>query len=159
MIDALPPEEPRAFRFGKMLSGTVRNAVSGKTVLEGSLRTYREETYHFCKEQLEAIGREIAGETGCGVEVYLNEGYPAVWNHEELYETICAALGNDAPGPLDTPALAAEDFSFYQRAVPGVFFFLGVGNTAELHAPEFCFDDEAILPEGVEFLKKLLMLA
>ena len=159
MIDALPPEEPRAFRFGKMLSGTVRNAVSGKTVLEGSLRTYREETYHFCKEQLEAIGREIAGETGCGVEVYLNEGYPAVWNHEELYETIRAALGNDAPGPLDTPALAAEDFSFYQRAVPGVFFFLGVGNTAELHAPEFCFDDEAILPEGVEFLKKLLMLA
>ena len=159
MIDALPPEEPRAFRFGKMLSGTVRNAVSGKTVLEGSLRTYREETYHFCKEQLEAIGREIAGETGCGVEVYLNEGYPAVWNHEELYETIRAALGNDAPGLLDAPALAAEDFSFYQRAVPGVFFFLGVGNTAELHAPEFCFDDEAILPEGVEFLKKLLMLA
>ena len=159
MVDALPPEEPRAFRFGKMVSGTVRNAVSGKTVLEGSLRTYREETYHFCKEQLEAIGREIAAETGCGVEVYLNEGYPAVWNHEELYETIRAALGNDAPGPLDTPALAAEDFSFYQRAVPGVFFFLGVGNTAELHAPEFCFDDEAILPEGVEFLKKLLMLA
>ena len=93
------------------------------------------------------------------MEVYLNEGYPAVWNHEELYETICAALGNEAPGPLDTPALAAEEFSFYQRAVPGVFFFLGVGNTAELLAPEFCFDDEAILPEGVEFLKKLLMLA
>lgn len=159
MIDALPPEEPRAFRFGKMVSGTVRNAVSGKTVLEGSLRTYREETYHFCKEQLEAIGREIAAETGCGVEVFLNEGYPAVWNHEGLYETIRAALGSDAPGPLDAPALAAEDFSFYQRAVPGVFFFLGVGNTAELHAPEFCFDDEAILPEGVEFLKKLLMLA
>ena len=159
MIDALPPEEPRAFRFGKMVSGTVRNAVSGKTVLEGSLRTYREETYHFCKEQLEAIGREIAAETGCGVEVYLNEGYPAVWNYEELYETIRAALGSGAPGLLDAPALAAEDFSFYQRAVPGVFFFLGVGNTAELHAPEFCFDDEAILPEGVEFLKKLLMLA
>ena len=159
MIDALPPEEPRAFRFGKMVSGTVRNAVSGKTVLEGSLRTYREETYHFCKEQLEAIGREIAAGTGCGVEVFLNEGYPAVWNHEGLYETIRAALGSDAPGLLDAPALAAEDFSFYQRAVPGVFFFLGVGNTAELHAPEFCFDDEAILPEGVEFLKKLLMLA
>nr|WP_325196690.1 amidohydrolase [uncultured Oscillibacter sp.] len=159
MIDALPPEAPRAFRFGKMVSGTVRNAVSGKTVLEGSLRTYREETYHFCKEQLEAIGRDIAAGTGCGVEVYLNEGYPAVWNHEGLYETIRATLGSDAPGLLDAPALAAEDFSFYQRAVPGVFFFLGVGNTAELHAPEFCFDDEAILPEGVEFLKKLLMLA
>lgn len=141
-----------------MTSGTVRNAVSGKTVLEGSLRTYREETYHFCKERLEAIGADIAAETGCGVEVYLNEGYPAVWNNEELYETVRAALGADAPAVLDAPVLAAEDFSFYQQAVPGVFFFLGVGQTPELHAPDFCFDDEQILPEGVEFLKKLLML-
>ena len=54
--------------------------------------------------------------------------------------------------------LAAEDFSFYQQRVPGVFCFLGVGDTAELHAPEFCFDDETILPQGVEFLKRLLML-
>ena len=158
MVDSLPSEEPRAFLFGKMTSGTVRNAVSGKTVLEGSLRTYREETYHFCKERLETIGREIAAETGCGVEVYLNKGYPAVWNHEGLYETICTALGADAPALLDAPALAAEDFSFYQRAVPGVFFFLGVGNTPELHAPDFCFDDEAALPQGVEFLKKLLFM-
>ena len=93
------------------------------------------------------------------MEVYLNEGYPAVWNHEELYKTVCAALGTDAPALLEAPALAAEDFSFYQRAVPGVFFFLGVGQTAELHAPNFCFDDEAVLPKGVEFLKKLLFMA
>ena len=142
-----------------MTSGTVRNAVSGQTVLEGSLRTYREETYRFCREQLEAIGRVIAAETGCGVEVYLNEGYPAVWNHEGLCETVCAALGTDAPSLLDAPALAAEDFSFYQRAVPGVFFFLGVGQTPELHAPDFCFHDEAVLPKGVEFLTKLLYMA
>ena len=158
MIDALPPEEPRAFHFGKLVSGTVRNAVSGKTVLEGSLRTYREETFHFCKDQLEAIGRRLAAESGCGVDIYLNEGYPAVWNHEGLYATLCQELGANAPLLLDTPALAAEDFSFYQRAVPGVFFFLGTGNTPELHAQDFHFDDETILPKGVVFLKKLLML-
>ena len=155
MIDALPPEEPRAFRFGKMVSGSVRNAVSGKTVLEGSLRTYREETYHFCRKQLETIGLEIAAETGCQVDVYLNEGYPAVWNHETLYERLLPQLPLSL---LDKPALAAEDFSFYQQAVPGVFFFLGVGGTPELHAPNFCFDDEAILLKGVDFLKHLLIL-
>lgn len=158
MIDALPPEEPRAFRFGKLVSGTVRNAVSGQTVLEGSLRTYREETFHFCRDQLKSIGREIAAETGCDVDVYLNDGYPAVWNHEELYQTICNLLGKDAPALLEQPALAAEDFSFYQRSVPGVFFFLGVGNTPELHAQDFQFDDETVLPQGTDFLKKLLLL-
>jgi hippurate hydrolase len=159
MADALPPEELRVLRFGKMVSGTVRNAVSGRTVLEGSLRTSQEETDRHCRQQLEAIGQQLAAESGCGVDVDLNEGYPAVWNHEELYSSICDQLGTDAPAPLDAPALAAEDFSFYQRAVPGVFFFLGVGPTAELHAPEFCFNDEAVLPKGVEFLKRLLTLA
>lgn len=158
MIDSLPPQEPRAFRFGKFVSGTVRNAVSGETRLEGSLRTYREETYHFCREQLETIGTDIAAETGCAVNVHLNDGYPAVWNHEELYANLCTALGGDAPVLLESPALAAEDFSFYQQQVPGVFFFLGTGDTEELHSPKFDFDDEAILPKGVEFLKKLIML-
>lgn len=156
--DALPPEEPRVLRFGKMVSGSVRNAVSGRTVLEGSLRTYREETHSLCRESLESLGRELERETGCTVEVRLSQGYPAVWNHEGLYEAVCHRLGADAPIPLDAPVLAAEDFSFYQRRVPGVFFFLGTGDTPELHAPEFCFDDEAVLPAGLEFLKKLLMM-
>lgn len=159
MVEQLPPSEPRVLRFGKMVSGTVRNAVSGETRLEGSLRTYREETYRVCRQGLEDIGKAVALETGCGVDVYLSEGYPAVWNHEGLYELVRHALGDQAPAPLDAPALAAEDFSFYQQRVPGVFFFLGVGDTAELHAPNFSFDDEKILPQGVAFLKRLLLMA
>ena len=69
-----------------------------------------------------------------------------------------AGLGEHAPLPLAAPTLTAEDFSFYQRRVPGLFFLLGVGDTPELHSPEFCFDDETVLPQGVEFLKRLLLL-
>lgn len=158
MIESLPPEEPRVLGFGKMTSGTVRNAVSGQTVLEGSLRTYREEIYRLCRENLERIGTEIALESGCDIDVHLSEGYPAVWNHEELYADVCRALGTGAPLLLEHPVLASEDFSFYQREVPGVFFFLGLGNVPELHAPEFYFDDASILPVGLSFLKRLLML-
>ena len=62
------------------------------------------------------------------------------------------SLGDDGSLQL------GEDFSFYQQYVPGLFFFLGTGDTPQLHAPDFTFDDEAVLPRGVEFLKKLLML-
>lgn len=158
MADALPPEQLRVLRFGKMASGTVRNAVSGKTVLEGSLRTYQEETCRLCRGGLEELGRTIAAESGCGVDVFLSEGYPAVWNHEALYSRLCARLGDGAPSLLESPALAAEDFSFYQRRIPGVFFFLGTGDTPELHAPDFQFDPASILPAGLAFLKKLLYL-
>lgn len=158
MMETLPPSVPRVLRFGKMVSGTVRNAVSGKSVLEGSLRTYQEEVYRLCREKLAAIGADIQAETGCGVEVRLSEGYPAVWNHEGLYEELLRKLGPAAPLPLASPVLAAEDFSFYQREIPGVFCFLGTGQTAELHAPDFSFDDEAVLPAGTAFLRRLLAL-
>ena len=158
MVDALPPEEPRAFRFGKLVSGSVRNAISGSALLEGSLRTYREDTYRHCRSALESIGHQVAEESGCTVEVHLNEGYPAVWNHEALLAEISAKLGPEAPGLLEAPALAAEDFSFYQQRVPGVFFFLGTGSTPELHAPDFTFDDEAVLPKGAAFLERLALL-
>ena len=158
MMEQLPPDQPRVLRFGKMVSGTVRNAISGRTVLEGSLRTYREDTFRFCRQQLKDIGRSVAAETGCSLDVHLSEGYPAVWNHEELYQKIAAQLGDNAPTLMEKPVLAAEDFSFYQQYAPGLFFFLGTGDTPQLHAPDFTFDDEAVLPRGVEFLKKLLML-
>ena len=158
MMEQLPPSEPRALRFGRMVSGEVRNAVSGETRLEGSLRTYREDAFRFCRQQLKDIGRSVAEETGCAVDVHHSEGYPAGWNHEALYQRITAQLGADAPQLLEKPVLAAEDFSFYQQYVPGAFFFLGTGDTPQLHAPDFAFDDEAVLPRGVEFLKKLLLL-
>lgn len=158
MMEELPSDEPAVLRFGKMVSGTVRNAVSGETSLEGSLRTYSGNTFSFCRRRLEEIGRMLENETGCKIAVHLSDGYPAVWNHEELYALVRGALSGAAPGELPEPALASEDFSFYQQYAPGVFFFLGVGHTPQLHAPDFTFNDEAVLPAGLEFLKKLLTM-
>jgi hippurate hydrolase len=158
MIEQLPSDVPTLLRFGKMTSGTVRNAISGHTELLGSLRAYSESTFSFCRQRLAEIGASLAEETGCGIDVQISEGYPAVWNHEELYREICGKLGPDVPGILSEPALETEDFSFYQQCAPGVFFFLGAGDVPALHSPRFTFDDEAVLPRGLSFLEKLLMM-
>ena len=156
MADQVPP--PCVLRFGKMSSGTARNIISGEAELSGSLRTYSPETFDACVSGMNRIARDLAIETGCRIGIHLSDGYPAVWNHEDLFAAVQAELGADAVQPLEKPVLAAEDFSFYQQSVPGVFFFLGAGKTAELHSPEFNFDDELILPQGVEFLKRLARL-
>ena len=158
MVEQLPSDVPRVLRFGKMVSGTVRNAVSGRTELSGSLRTYTEDTFQFCAQRLREIGRTLAGETGCTVTVHLSEGYPAVWNHEGLFEELVSKLGSCAPLLLDQPVLAAEDFSFYQQYVPGVFCFLGAGEVPQLHATDFAFDDVTILPKGLDFLESLALM-
>ena len=156
--------QPCILRFGKFSSGNVRDAVSGETEIAGNLRTYAKETYDECMDGLKRIAVQVSKTTGCQVGIHLSTGYPAVWNHEALFEAVRAGLEPEAGleesilHPLEKPVLATEDFSFYQKRVPGVFFFLGAGDTPELRSPNFDFDDEAVLPKGVEFLKRLAML-
>jgi len=45
--------------------------------------------------------------------------------------------------------MTAEDFSYYQLSVPGVFVFCGCmdeAHQAPLHASTFDFDEEALVP-------------
>jgi hippurate hydrolase len=50
--------------------------------------------------------------------------------------------------------MITEDFSWYQRHLPGMFFFLGTGPSPALHADDFHFD-ESVLSVGAQFWKDL----
>ena len=151
MEESLPESVFRLLKFGKMESGTVRNALSAHTHLEGSLRAFQDEIFEGLREGLREIGREVEKATGCRVEISMNDGYPAVMNPEDLARRAEAA----APfAKLDAPSMTAEDFSWYQRRLPGMFFFLGVGDTPALHADTFDFDD-ALLKAGADYFEQL----
>ena len=83
--------------------------------------------------------------------IHMSDGYPAVMNPADLYEKVRACVDFTE---LGTPCMTAEDFSWYQRYLPGMFFFLGLGDTPALHADTFDFD-EAILVKGADFFEKL----
>ena len=154
----LPAGEPGLVKFGKMVSGTVRNAVSSHTELQGTVRVFSMDTFRRIVRRCREIMADLEGEYGCKARVEFSEGYLPVMNDPELVETVCRALGEEAPGLLEHPDMTAEDFSFYQDRVPGMFCFLGVGDAPALHAADFDFDDEAVLPRGVVFFRKLLLL-
>lgn len=42
--------------------------------------------------------------------------------------------------------MISEDFSFYQKEVPGLFFLFGTGTGIALHSAEFDFDEKVLLP-------------
>ena len=152
MEQALPPEIFRLLKFGRMESGTVRNAVSGRTVLLGSLRAFQDEVFISLRDGLQEIARQVEQETGCTVQVRTNDGYPAVWNPEDLYDQVRAA--GVSFSQLEKPVMISEDFSWYQRHLPGMFFFLGTGPSPALHADDFHFDEE-VLETGAAFWKTL----
>ncbi len=147
----LPKDVYRLLKFGKMESGAVRNAISGYTRLEGSLRTFRDEVFHTMRSGLVTIAKDIEDTTGCAVSIHMNDGYPAVMNPPELYHKVKGWVDFQE---LEDPSMITEDFSWYQRRLPGMFFFLGTGDTPPLHADNFDFNEE-ILTKGADFFEKL----
>ena len=56
------------------------------------------------------------------------------------------------------PIMGGEDFSFMLNARPGAFIFVGNGDTAPVHHPEYDFNDEAI-PAGCSYWARLVETA
>ena len=148
---SLPDNVYRLLKFGKFHSGTARNALSAHTHLEGSLRAFQDEVFESLREGLYRIAGEIQTETGCTVEITMSNGYPAILNPADLCRRVTAAAAYDT---LAEPSMTSEDFSWYQRFVPGMFFFLGLGDVPALHTDTFDFD-ETILEKGAQFFEKL----
>ena len=151
MEEALPGNVCRLLKFGKMESGTACNVISDHTRLEGSLRAFQDELFFALQAGLLSIGEAVERRTGCTVSVQMEDGYPAVYNPGSLFDRVKARVPFRT---LPEPSMTAEDFSWYQRRLPGMFFFLGVGGTPALHNGKFNFD-EKILLKGADFFEKL----
>lgn len=154
MESALPKNIFRLLKFGKFQSGTVRNALSGHTHMEGSLRAFQDEIFYSMRASLVSIAKEIEQSSGCTIDVYMNDGYPAVMNPGDLHRRVRKSVGFFE---LDKPSMITEDFSWYQRELPGMFFFLGTGASPALHADNFDFN-EAILEKGADFFEELAVM-
>ena len=144
--------EYKILRFGKMESGTVRNALSAHTHIEGTLRSFSEEDHKTLTSILYGTAREIDEEFGTKTTVFLNEGHPPVYNDPELVEELEKLLNVTE---LGEPFMIADDFSWYQTKVPGVYIFLGTGTGIPLHSPDYVLD-ESVLETGVDYYKKII---
>ena len=151
MEASLPAGIFRLLKFGRMEAGTVRNAIAAHARLEGSLRAFQDDIFDGLLSGLHRIAAKVEAIYGCAVRISNSDGYPAVMNTPALYRSVRMELPFRE---LAEPSMTSEDFGWYQRHVPGVFFFLGVGDTPALHANDFRFDD-SILVKGADFLEKL----
>ncbi len=151
---AYPPELYRLLHFGRMESGAGCNVVSDHTRMEGTLRAFQDEVFYGILGSLNRAADEISAESGCKIRIETSMGYPAVMNPPELYERVRAAGVRFEE--LPHPAMVTEDFSWYQRHLPGMFFFLGIGPCPALQAGDFDFDERA-LETGADFLEEIAM--
>lgn len=152
MEAAMPDDTYRLLRFGCMQAGSVRNAVADRCVLQGSIRAFLDDVFDEMTEKIAQIAARIEEKHGVSVQITYLNGYPSVLNDVELTEKVLESCRDVQR--LEAPEMIAEDFAFYGREVPAVFFFLGTGTGIPLHASDFDFD-ESLLLAGASLFERL----
>lgn len=140
-------------------TGSADNVIPEKAFVNGTVRTFDRAVQKMVIARLEAIVAGAAISFGVEAELVYNEGYPATINDPErtaFAAGIAREVAGDA-GVIDDagPEMGAEDFAFLLEKRPGSYLFVGNGNTAGLHHPEYDFDDEAAAA-GASFFARLI---
>ncbi|NBK97855.1 MAG: amidohydrolase [Erysipelotrichia bacterium] len=143
---SIDPLKATVLTIGKMSGGEARNVISDHVNMLGTLRSFDDDSYELQKQRINEIAKGIEIAYGVRVEVHIVDYYYAVVNDEKLDEKLQKVIGNDYM--KQTPKMIAEDFSFYQREVPGLFFFSGVGDEIHqkgIHDAQFNFNEASLL--------------
>lgn len=154
---------PAVVTVGMFRGGIRTNIVPDSVELAGTIRTFDEGVRAQLHERLTRTAESIAAASGATATVRIQKMTPVTYNDPALTErmvpTLRRVLGDDRV-KLGPPTTTAEDFSFFQQAAPGLFFFLGVtpadrvGSAAPNHSPRFHADEGALVP-GMRALANL----
>ena len=152
---------PAVVTVATIHGGVRSNIIPDSVVLVGTVRTFDEAVQDDVHARIRRTAEQIAAASGAQAVVRINKGNPVTFNDPDLTRwgipTLQRAAGAAAvyEGP---PITGAEDFSLYQKEIPGVFFFLGItpegSQPIPNHSPLFIADERA-LPVGVRTLAGL----
>jgi amidohydrolase len=156
-------KSPSVITIGSIHGGVRNNIIPEEVEMQGTLRNFDESVRAEAHQRLARTAEAIAEAAGARAEVHIHEQTVVTWNDPGLVQKMLPSLEKAAPGKVrEIPLImAAEDFSYYQREIPGFFFFLGIneegvpaGKAAANHSPLFKVN-EAALTTGVRALAQL----
>ncbi|HEU0178185.1 MAG TPA: amidohydrolase [Blastocatellia bacterium] len=157
-------QEPLVITLGSIIGGNRFNIIADEVKLEGTMRTLNEEVR---TRSIEMMKQTLAGVTsayGASYEIEFGANNPVTYNDPALVEATLPVMRKTIGEKnliSPKPQMGAEDFSYYQKVIPGFFYFLGVGNrekgvTAMIHTPEFDIDEESLVI-GVKTMSNVLL--
>ncbi len=158
--------EPIVVSVGTINGGNRFNIIADSVTLTGTVRTLSKDGPARVRAWMERIVKGVTDASGATYTFdWPSSGNPVTFNEETLAAASLPVLADVVGGRANIlsppPQMGAEDFALYQQKMPGLFFFLGVGNTARnitamIHTEYFDMD-EAALPIGVRALSSVAL--
>ncbi len=152
--------------IGAIHGGNRSNIIPEQVEMLGTIRALSIEDEKMLIERVKQVATKTAESAGASAEVLIpySSHYPITFNDIALTEKMLPSLQRTAGSEnvlLKPPHTGAEDFSFYQEKVPGLFFNLGgmsKGNDPKAapshHTPDF-FIDESGFKTGIKAMANL----
>ncbi|MCC6243872.1 MAG: amidohydrolase [Gemmatimonadaceae bacterium] len=155
----IDPLDPAVLSITQFHAGTTHNVIPNTATMTGTIRTFDVALRAHIPVLMERVIKGVCEAHGAEYEYHYLPGYRPVVNDPalsaRLADVVTRTFGPDVL--IDTrPTMGGEDFSAYQQHAPGVFAFVGAGNTAQdirypHHHPRFNVD-EAALDIGLRYL-------
>jgi amidohydrolase len=155
---------PAVVTIGSINGGNRGNIIPEEVVMTGTIRTFDPDMREDIHDRIRKVATMVAESVGAEAEVELGLGYPVTFNDPALTARMAPVLDRVSAGGraiVAKPIMGAEDFSYYAKQIPGLFFGLGVAKQGEQigapnHSPYFYVNDAA-LPVGIEALSNLAL--
>ncbi|WP_316237407.1 M20 aminoacylase family protein [Bradyrhizobium sp. SZCCHNR1015] len=157
------PVESAVLSITRFHAGTTADNIIPQTaIIGGTVRTLDEDIRRLMDERFKGLVTALASGMGVEAEIDYEWGYPVVINHAEQ-TAFAADVARSVVGPDQVitdmpPRLGGEDFAYMLQARPGAFVFMGIGDGAGVHHPEYDFNDD-VIPHGISYWAKLVETA
>lgn len=156
--------ESAAITTGGFNSPGSRNVIPGEVTLEGTLRTFSENTREYLKERLPELAEGIANAYRGSTEFEFLSDVPVLDNDPELTQAVRGyaeeAVGSEYEVTDFEPMQASEDFAVVSAQVPTCYYFIGMKPEGEqgypVHHPKVVFNEEMMAPAVAVFLNSAI---
>ena len=141
--------------IGAIRGGVRSNIIPEDLYMLGTIRTLDMEMKAKVHKRIKEIVKNTAEANNAIATINIDEGYPVTYNDPSLYRmmlpTFYRIAGKDNVSIIKA-ITGAEDFSFFQQKVPGLYFFIGgiakgsdLNNIVDHHTPDFYVDDSGMI--------------
>lgn len=138
------PLEAAVVTVGAIHGGNVPNVIPDSVELRLTVRAFSPAVREALKTRIKTLAEAHAQSFGATARVTAPRGYPVLVNHaaeNALARRVAQRqLGEASVGTLP-PITASEDFAFLLEQRPGAYLFVGNGPSADLHSPNYDFND------------------
>jgi len=141
----------------QMDAGSAFNVIPDTVVLQGTVRALDDAWMSTLHRRVQEVAEHQAISYGCQAKVDWREDlspyYPPTVNDRATHEFAAGVasrlLGRDKVDAETPTLMAGEDFSFFTRAIPSAFMFVGIrneqlGSVHGLHNANFLLDQAAL---------------